>query len=328
VDRRARVPVEPTDEELCLIALSAAEGVGPATVAALRRLAWQRGEPLHRLLTLPPEKIRAEADLAPGVTAALAQVGDARRRGRAVLGQAQRSGTRVVCIGRPDYPGRLTALLGNQAPPVLFLRGEPSLLDATCVAVVGSRRPTRWAVEAAQFLAGQLAEDGVTTVSGGAVGIDTAAHKAALLRGATAFVPPVGLGRFRWGGASWRRLPRGRWCIVGQFPPQSGWRTAQALMRNRTIVALSEAVVAFEPRDCGGTWHSATNALRMGKPLYVVSASQRGGKGRGLRRLVRMGAVALDPVRMPDAAAFQRMVAEYRVPPMPQQASLFDGEED
>ena len=90
-------------------------------------------------------------------------------------------------------------------------------------------------------------------------------------------------------------------------------------------MALSEAVVAFEPRDGGGTWHSSINALRMRKPLYVVTGSQRGGKGRGLTRLVRMGAVALDPVRMPDPAAFRRLVAEYRPPPMPEQVSLFGG---
>jgi len=316
--------LEPTDEELCLIALSTTEGVGPATMAALCRMARQRAEPLHKVLTLPPEVLQAQAALAPGVAAALAHVGDARRQGRSALAQTARSGMRVVCIGRPDYPARLTALLGEQAPAVLFLRGEPSLLGASCVAVVGSRRPTRWAQDAARFLAGQLAQDGVTIVSGGAVGIDTAAHKSALLRGATVFVPPVGLATFRWRGAAGRRLPQGRWCMVGQFPPHSGWRTAQALMRNRTIVALSDAVVACEPRDTGGTWHSSINALRMRKPLYVVSASQRGGKGRGQARLVRMGAVAMDPVRMPDAAAFQRMVADYRVPPVAQQGALFD----
>jgi DNA protecting protein DprA len=318
---------ELTDDELCLVALTDTEGVGPASMAALGRLARGRGEPLHRTLAMGPEALEREAGLAPGVAAALGDAGDPRLHGRAVLEEAARTGTRVVCTGRPDYPSRLTALLGEQAPPVLFLRGECSLLEAPCVAVVGSRRPTRWAQDAARALAGQLAQDGMTIVSGGADGIDTAAHRAALLEGGTAFVPPVGLAQFRWHGARGRRLTRrtAGWCMVGQFPLQSGWRTAQALMRNRTIVALSEAVVAFEPRDGGGTWHSSVNALRMRRPLYVVCASARGAKARGQARLVRMGAVAIDPVRMPDAAAFRRMVAEYRVPPVPEQVSLFDG---
>jgi DNA processing protein len=317
--------LEASDNELCLIALSDTEGIGPASMAALRRLARRRGEPLHKVLALPAEALAAEAGLTPAVASALPRVGEPRAHGRAVLAEAARTETRVVCAGRPDYPARLTALLGDLAPPVLFLRGECSLLEAPCVAVVGSRRPSRWAQDAARWLAGQLAQDGVTIVSGGAEGIDTTAHSAALMTGATAFVPPMGLAKFDWRPGAGRRLPHGRWCAVGQFPLQSGWRTAQALLRNRTIVALSEAVVAFEPRDGGGTWHSAVNALRMRKPLYVVCASQRGGKGRGLTRLVRMGAVALDPVRMPDAAAFRRLTAEYRVPPVPEQAPLFDG---
>jgi len=318
--------LEATDNELCLIALSDTEGIGPATMAALRRLARKRAEPLHRVLALAPEALADEAGLTALAAAALPGVGDPRLRGRAVLEEAARTGTRVVCAGRPDYPGRLTALLGEQAPPVLFLRGECGLLDAPCVAVVGSRRPSRWAQEAARSLAGQLAQDGVTIVSGGAEGIDTTAHAAALLTGATAFVPPMGLARFDWRAPAGRRLLRGGagWCAVSQFPLQSGWRTAQALLRNRTIVALSEAVVAFEPRDSGGTWHSAINALRMHKPLFVVCGSQRGGKGRGVTRLVRLGAAALDPVRMPDAGAFRRLVAEYRTPPVPEQAALFD----
>ncbi len=315
-----------TDDELCLVALADTEGVGPATMAALCRLARRRGEPLHGVLGLGAEALEREAGLAPGVADALRGVGDPRSDGRAVVARAARMGARVVCAGRPDYPARLTSALGEQAPPVLFLRGESSLLEAPCVAVVGSRRPTRWAADAARSLAGQLAQDGVTIVSGGADGIDTEGHRAALLEGGTAFVPPVGLGQFRWRGGPGLRLA-GRtagWCMVGQFPLQSGWRTAQALMRNRTIVALSEAVVAFEPRDGGGTWHSSINALRMRRPLYVVCASTSGAKARGLRKLVRMGAVAVDPVRMPDAAAFRQMVADYRVPPAPAQVSLFE----
>jgi DNA processing protein len=314
-----------TDDELCLVALADTDGVGPASTAALCRLARRRGEPLHAALMLGPEALERGASLAPPVMAALRGLGDARAHGRAVLAEAARTGTRVVCAGRPDYPSRLTALLGDQAPPVLFLRGEASLLDVPCVAVVGSRRPTRSAQDAARELAGQLAQDGMTIVSGGADGIDTTAHQAALLEGGTAFVPPMGLAQFHWRRAGSKRQARrsAGWCTVGQFPLHAGWRTAQALMRNRTIVALSEAVVAFEPRDSGGTWHSSMNALRMRRPLYVVCASSSGAKARGLARLVRMGAAALDPLRMPDAAAFRRMVADYRVPPAPEQAPLF-----
>jgi predicted Rossmann fold nucleotide-binding protein DprA/Smf involved in DNA uptake len=114
------------------------------------------------------------------------------------------------------------------------------------------------------------------------------------------------------------------WCVLGQFPPQAGWRAAQALARNRTIVALSAAVVAFEPRDCGGTWHSSLTALRMGKPLFVVTACRRGARARGLKRLVRLGASALDADRMPDGPALASLMADYRPPPGADQLPLFN----
>jgi predicted Rossmann fold nucleotide-binding protein DprA/Smf involved in DNA uptake len=118
-------------------------------------------------------------------------------------------------------------------------------------------------------------------------------------------------------------VPEPHWCCIGQFPPHAGWQAAYALIRNRTIVALADAVVAFEPRDRGGTWHSSLNALQMRKPLFVVSAARRGARGRGLQRLVRLGAVALDPRIMPDPDEVDRLAAEYSPPPAVDQLPLF-----
>ena len=229
--------LEASDSELCLIALSDTEGIGPASMAALRRLARRRAEPLHRVLALAPEVLAGKAGLTAAAAMVLTRVGSPRAHGRMVLEEAARTGTRVVCAGRPDYPARLTALLGEQAPPVLFLRGDCSLLDAPCMAVVGSRRPSRWAQEAARSLAGQLAQDGVTIVSGGAKGIDTTAHAAALLTGATAFVPPMGLARFDWQPAAGRRLPTVR--RVGVRSASSRCRAAGARPRRCCATAPS-----------------------------------------------------------------------------------------
>jgi len=114
------------------------------------------------------------------------------------------------------------------------------------------------------------------------------------------------------------------WCLVGQFPLHSTWRTAHALSRNRTTAALSDAVVAFEPRDVGGTWRTCLEALRLRKPLFVVAPQADGPKGRGLRRLVRMGGVALDPRQMPAADSFARLVSEYAPPAPLDQTELFE----
>ncbi len=229
----------------------------------------------------------------------------------------------VLLRGRPVFPVRLAEALGPDAPHVLFARGDAALAGRPGVAVVGSRKPSPRARTAAGQMAGELAAGGAVIVSGGARGIDTVAHRAALRAGATLALPARGLCGFRWRRVGAPGQSADRWCVLSAFPPDSGWRSAQALMRNSHIVALADAVLAFDPRDCGGTWSSCTHALRMRRPLFVVCGDRRGAQGRGLRRLVRMGARALDPELMPDAAEFGRLVDGYEPPPSARQLRIF-----
>ena len=317
-------------ERFCLIGLCAAEGVGPATVARLRRAASRLGVPLCQVAAWPAGRLRAELALGAAAAAAVAAAGDPVRAGLALLDRLAPLEIGVVLSGQPDYPAELSHGLGPHAPAALFTAGDASLLGRPRFAIVGARRPSRRAADAARSLAAALAAAGGTVVSGGADGIDTAAHVAAAAAGGTVTVPALGLTRFRRQGLGVGELGREGWYALGQFPPESKWRAAHALMRNRTIVALSSAVVAFEPRDMGGTWHTSRWALRMRKPLFIVTAARRGAAGRGLRRLVRLGAAALDVARAPGLdgdgsdGELARLAAEYRPPPCRDQASLFD----
>lgn len=316
--------MELTEDELCLIALCMTEGVGPATVRALRRAAGERAQPLAALLRLGRAEL-LEIGLRPTAARAVATLESPLLTARARLGHLASRGIRAILQEGDEYPLSLVETLGAEAPPVLFVGGDCSLLDRPAVAVVGSRQPTVTARRAARGLAAGQAGAGLTVVSGGARGIDAAGHAGALQAGATAVVPPAGLLRFRWRWVDTSALSPDAWCAVGQFPPRAGWHAKYALIRNRTVVALSDAVVAFEPRDTGGTWRTALYALRLGKPLFVVSAARRSAKERGLRRLVGMGASALDPGCMPDADEFARLVADYRPPPRPEQGLIFGG---
>jgi DNA processing protein len=244
-------------------------------------------------------------------------------RGRAVLNSLGRLGAGAVFYNSPQYPPLLTQYLGTSAPLVLFVVGDAGILLREAAAVVGSREPSKSAAGAARRFAADNAAAGLVVVSGGAVGIDTAAHQGAVSKGETCVVPPVGIARFRWRGMSSESLLEDRWCVLGQFPPLSGWMRRNALIRNRTIVALSKAVVAFEPRDCGGTWRSCICALEMKKPLFVASALKSAAHRRGMQRLVNFGAAPLELSSMPDPATFRKMVEEYRPPPGASQLPLF-----
>ena len=311
------------EERLCLICLSCLDGVGPASVRRLLRGAGERGVSLREILAVPRRVLADEFHLSSPVVRAIRTVEDPVGQGRAALVRAQALGARPVFEGQEDYPERLRAFLGAGAPLVLYTKGDVQVLDRKTVAIVGSRRPSAQAGEAAGRFACAVAASR-TVVSGGAGGIDSIAHAGALSAGAVAVAPAVGIGRFRWGQADPSALASGRWCLLGQFDPRSRWSGRNALVRNRLIVALGDAVVAFEARDTGGTWHSSLLALKMRKPIFVVCCSDAPGKRRGLERLVRFGAVAVDPANMPDADAFDRMVRDYQPPPQPVQLPLFD----
>jgi len=313
-----------SEERLCLICLSATEGIGPASIARLADGARERGAPLAAVFDLPAEELEQEFGLGAQVAGIVASIGSPFERAEGVLDELDHSGGRAILRGAEQYPEKLDRHLGAAAPPVLFVLGEPAVLTRSCVAIVGSRRPSRAAERAARALAADLAAQGVTVVSGGAAGIDTAAHQGAVSTGATAVVPSGGVWRFTWRGIEQEDLRPDAWCVVGQFPPHEGWRRQYALIRNRTIVAASEAVAAFDPRDTGGTWHGCVTALSMRKPLFVCSSGEAHAQQRGLKRLVRRGAVALDPSHMPGASEFMQLVDEYQVPPGCAQVQLFD----
>jgi DNA processing protein len=304
-----------TEEDCCLVALAATEGVGTASIARLLGHARRRRLPLRHVMSLPAQALEHQVDLSGHVARLVARLSSPVTQGRDLCELMFRRGGAVLTTSHPSYPSALSRTLGAAAPPVIFTRGNIGLLSRAGVAVVGSRRPSSLARAAAGRFAGVRAREGDVVFSGGARGIDAVAHRSAVDSGATAVLPAMGVWRFGEREVGLDAAAHGRWCAANSFPPDSPWRAGHALVRNRLIVALSTVVVAFEPRDEGGTWHTCMEALRARKPLFVVTASRHGAKRRGQNSLVRMGAVALDPRRMPDAPAFARLVAEYVQPP-------------
>ena len=311
-------------DHLCLICLASTEGVGPASIRKVMAGAEARGISLSEALRLSAEELGGAFGIARKVASIMAGLRSPLLGGQAVLDWLERVEAQPVFEGSEYYPARISESLRESAPPVMFIVGEPGILARPSIAVVGSRKPSEAAAAAARSFAGDMAAAGAAVVSGGAVGIDTAAHKGAIERGATVVVPPVGIGRFRWRGIADEEFQSGRWCLLGQFPPLEGWKNRYALIRNRTIVAASEAVVAFEPRDSGGTWHGCVTALRMRKPLFVATARDSVANRHALERLVRHGAVVLDIRCMPDHPAFKDLLEGYRLPPVSAQLPLFD----
>jgi DNA processing protein len=172
----------------------------------------------------------------------------------------------------PDYP---LALVNLSKKPALRTSGP---LDhyRRSVAIVGSREPLPEAVDFTRQLACELAKAGVLVVSGGAVGIDTAAHEGAMTEGATWCVAPNGRDRPfpRENVALFARIARSeRSRMIWPFDDDQEKTKETPKARNRILVGLAKAVVVVQARFTSGSRNAAAHARKLGKLLFVVPAA-------------------------------------------------------
>ncbi len=198
-------------------------------------------------------------------------------------------GVSVLMPGDAGYPGRLAAI--PDRPDVLFVRG--ALPPDAGVAVVGSRRATRYGKTLAGAFGHALGRRGWAVVSGLARGIDAAAHQGAVDAAATA-VGVLGCGIDRWypagNAALGRQILATGGAIVSEYPPGTppdGWRFPP---RNRIISGLAGVVVVVEAAVKGGALITARTALEQGRDVFAVPGDLERTTSVGCNLLIRDGA--------------------------------------
>ncbi len=194
-------------------------------------------------------------------------------------------------VSRIDQHPRLTAL--RPIPKHLFCAGKRTLDGTPTVAIVGTRRADPAAVRYAFGLAQTLANAGAIVCSGGALGIDTAAHRGTLdAKGQTLVVLASGLCKaYPPRNADLFREVAKSGAVVSEFwdvPPRAG----RFLRRNQVIAALSDAVVVVQAPPRSGALSTARAAIRLGKPLWVVPAAPWDTRSGGSNELLRSGGAA------------------------------------
>jgi len=205
------------------------------------------------------------------------------------------AGLEVLAGGGRGLPRPLD--IDPDPPAVLFADGTVGALDVRPrVAVVGTRRCTRYGTEVARHLGRALARAGCSVVSGLAVGIDAAAHLGAL---AAEGAPPVavvasGLDVVYPPGnrGLWQRVVE-HGVVVSEYPPgvaPARWRFPA---RNRIIAGLADALVVVESHAEGGSLHTVDAALERDRPVFVVPGPIRSPASAGTNRLLADGAQAL-----------------------------------
>ncbi|WP_406454025.1 DNA-processing protein DprA [Streptomyces sp. NBC_01622] len=221
---------------------------------------------------------------------------------------AREAGVRFVCPGDTEWPAQLDDL-GDARPVGLWVRGRPSLRvwALKSVAVVGARACTEYGAHMAATLAADLAEDGWIVVSGGAYGVDGAAHRGALgAGGATIAVLACGVDRsYPRGHAQLIGRIAEQGLVVGELPPGEHPTPSRFILRNRVIAALTRGTVVVEAAYRSGSLVTARAAQRLGRHTIGVPGPATSGLSAGVHELLRGGAVLVT-----DAAEVVELVGD------------------
>lgn len=203
--------------------------------------------------------------------------------------QAAAVGARVLTREDREWPTQVDDL-GARAPFALWVAGSPnvrlSLLRS--IAVVGARASTPYGEEVARLWSAELADRGVTVVSGGAFGIDAAAHRGALLGGLTVCVVAAGVDVMypRAHAALLARIADDG-LIISESPPGQQVLRQRFLTRNRLIAALTRATVVVEAAERSGTASTAREAHDLNRPVAAVPGPLTSPASAGCHRLIR-----------------------------------------
>ncbi len=211
-----------------------------------------------------------------------------------------------------DYPRRLQEI--EQPPPVVYLKGKIETGDEWAVAVVGTRRVTAYGRQVAEEIAGTLARNGITVVSGLARGVDSIAHQAALDAGGRT-IAVLGCGVDRIYPPENRRLAEQiieHGSLVSDYAPGTPPEASNFPPRNRLISGLSLAVIVVEAGNTSGALITASFAADQGREVFAVPGNITSPGSKGTNRLIRDGAVPLlNPEQVLEALELT-MVAEQR----------------
>jgi DNA processing protein len=288
--RRLPAPIDsirkkPVNAKEALVALNMIDHVGPVR---LRQLLQYFPDP-PAILAAPPDTLHRVPGIGPDTADAIARWQDTIDLG-AELKRIDDYGCQILVQDDPLYPELLRQIY--DPPIVLYVKGTITARDKNAVAMVGSRRTTPYGLETARRIAYQLAYLGVTIVSGGARGIDTAAHQGALRgQGRTLVVlgnginivfPPENVDLFE--------RVAGQGAVVTQFPFNRRADKQSFPIRNRIVAGMTLGTVVVEANLASGALITANMAIDNGRQVFAVPGRIDSPQSKGCHELIKKGA--------------------------------------
>lgn len=209
-----------------------------------------------------------------------------------VLATCKMNGWQVVPYDDPHYPERLRSIFNP--PAVLYVDGElPDIDNSIVIGIVGTRRASDYAVKAADVMSRGIAERGAIVASGGALGVDTAAHNGAMLAGGkTIAVLGCGLGtKYLMENKPLRDAVVKNGALITEFQPFTPASKYTFPIRNRIISRISLGVLVVEASVKSGSLITANYALEQGRDVFALPCSILDPAFAGTNKLIDDGAI-------------------------------------
>lgn len=298
-------------------------GITPTHLRAILQAVHNQTFSFAELFQLSATELRQQFGLSEKVAQAL--ITSDLAKAEATLMQLQTKRFEIITFLDERYPPSFQRL-ADKMPPILYVFGDTAQLAKAGVGFGGARDVSTQGLHATNQLArSAVKEHGYTVISGHAKGVDEMAHQAALdAEGVTILVLPEGVLTFRlieslrafWSEAADRIV------VVSQFAPHETWQARNAMIRNSTVIGLTQAFCVIEAGDeKGGTWAAGLTALSMNVPLCVLDYETPPSSALGNSKLIAKGGI---PIPYNEALLFPVMSAiPLPVDTTPVQKSLF-----
>jgi len=253
------------------MALDQVQGMGPANLKLVHGALKPAGLSMRDLFDLDAKEIQKEFSLGDKIASAVIEAKKLLPRVENDHLALADAGFDAIIFHEERYPPRLNSVMGNTAPPILYVLGNAALLSERGAAILGDRDVSEKGRLVTYMAARILASHGITVTSGLARGADMAAHVSALENGgATVAVVPYGMNHLTVPKALEPLYDETRTVFVSPFYPNREYSVFNSFNRNRLAVALSRAAFIVEAPAEGGVFEAGKSAKTLGVPLYVT----------------------------------------------------------
>ncbi len=201
-------------------------------------------------------------------------------------------GVKLIPLSSDDYPVLLREI--SDPPALLYVLGEKVWLKGNFISVVGTRKPTRYGINATRMIVSRLVENGIGIVSGFAYGIDTVAHMEAI-KGGGYTIGVLGTGIDIVYPKVNRNLREDiieskRGCLISEFPVGDSPEPWHFPRRNRIISGLTQITLVVEASLKSGAMITAGYALEQGREVFAVPGNIDSENSQGTNQLIKEGA--------------------------------------